>query len=74
MKKIITLTIVAIIAFSWLITHNTAEPEKVPPANVPFIVKSNVPGMCMVSTITTTAGINKNLPNVECKVQTFSVN
>ncbi|EBT3890038.1 hypothetical protein CJ802_21120 [Salmonella enterica] len=74
MKKIITFNIVAIIAFSWFITHNTTEPEKVLPANAPFIIKSNVPDMCKVSTITTSASINKNLPNVEFKVQTFLVN
>lgn len=74
MKKIITLTIIAIIAFSLFITHNTTEPEKVLPANDPFIIKSNVPSMCKFSTITTSAGINKNSSNVECKVQTFSVN
>ncbi len=46
MKKIIIFTIIAIITFSWLVTHNTTESEKIPPANTPFIIKSNVPGMC----------------------------
>ncbi len=45
MKKIIIFTIIAIITFSWLVTHNTTESEKIPPANTPFIIKSNVPGM-----------------------------
>ncbi|MDW3427419.1 hypothetical protein NQ306_19895, partial [Escherichia coli] len=53
MKKIIIFTIIAIITFSWLVTHNTTESEKIPPANTPFIIKSNVPGMCKVSAITT---------------------
>ncbi|MBG0662412.1 hypothetical protein [Enterobacter roggenkampii] len=74
MKKIIKFTIVAIIAFSWFITHNTTEPEKVLPANAPFIIKSNVPCMCKVSAITTSSGINQNLPIVACKVQSFLVN
>lgn len=43
MKKIIIFTIIAIITFSWLVTHNTTESEKIPPANTPFIIKSNVP-------------------------------
>lgn len=51
MKKIIIFTIIAIITFSWLVTHNTTESEKIPPANTPFIIKSNVPGMCKVSAI-----------------------
>lgn len=42
MKKIIIFTIIAIITFSWLVTHNTTESEKIPPANTPFIIKSNV--------------------------------
>ncbi|CAM8512766.1 hypothetical protein CIFRMM043B_24560 [Citrobacter freundii] len=46
MNKIITFTILAIIVFSWFVTHYTTEPEKVPPANTPFISKPNVSVTC----------------------------
>ncbi|UAK20369.1 hypothetical protein [Kluyvera sp. CRP] len=74
MKKIITFTFMAIATLYWLVKHPATVPEKELPANAPFIMNSHRPGMCKVSTITTSAGINKNLPNVVCKVQTFSVN
>ncbi|MCV1051988.1 hypothetical protein MLE95_024200, partial [Escherichia coli] len=61
MKKIIIFTIIAIITFSWLVTHNTTESEKIPPANTPFIIKSNVPGMCKVSAITTSTDTKQNI-------------
>ncbi|EOZ7547539.1 hypothetical protein [Enterobacter hormaechei] len=51
MNKIITFIIAAMIVFSWLVTHNTAKPEKDLSADVPFIIKSNRPGTCRVSTI-----------------------
>lgn len=46
MKKIIIFIILAFITFSWFVTHYTTEPEKVPPANTPFISKSNVSVTC----------------------------
>lgn len=68
MKKIIIFTIIAIITFSWLVTHNTTESEKIPPANTSFIIKSNVPGMCKVSAITTSTDTKQNIPVVACKI------
>ena len=68
MKKIIIFTIIAIITFSWLVTHNTTESEKIPPANTPFIIKSNVPGMCKVSAIRTSTDTKQNIPVVACKI------
>lgn len=74
MKKIIIFIILAFITFGWFVTHYATEPEKVPPANAPFIIKYNVPGMCKVSAITTSFSINQNLPIVACKVQSSLVN
>jgi hypothetical protein len=68
MKKIIIFTIIAIITFSWLVTHSTTESEKIPPANTPFIIKSKVPGMCKVSAITTSTDTKQNIPVVACKI------
>lgn len=68
MKKIITFIIVATAAFSWFVTYNTTKPEKDLPANAPFIIKSNLPGTCRVSTMATTADTRHNVPIVVCKV------
>ncbi|MBN3051743.1 hypothetical protein H4F45_09700 [Pectobacterium brasiliense] len=69
MKKLITVTIMAIAAFSWFITHNTTEPEKDLPTNATFIIKSERPGTCRVSTMATVADTKQNVPIVACKVQ-----
>lgn len=69
MNKIITFTITAIIVFSWLVTHNTTKQEKDLPANVPFIIKSNLPGTCKVSTMATSTDTKQNILVVACKVQ-----
>lgn len=68
MNKIITFTIVAMIVFSWLGTHNTTKPEKAPSANAPFIIKSNVPGTCRVSTMTASTDTKQNIPVVVYKI------
>lgn len=69
MKKIITFTIMAIATFSWFVTYHITEPEKDLPTNAPFIIKSNRPGTCRVSTMGTAADTEKNLPITVCKVQ-----
>jgi len=68
MKKVITFIIVATVAFSWFVTHNTTRPEKDLPANAPFIIKSNLPGTCRVSIMASTADTRQNVPIVVCKV------
>jgi len=68
MKKIITFIIVATAAFSWFVTHNTTKPEKDLPANAPFIIKSNLPGTCKVSSISTTVDTKQELAYIVCKV------
>ncbi|HID9884939.1 hypothetical protein I5R28_12370 [Serratia marcescens] len=69
MKKIITFTIMIIAAFSWYATHNITKPEKDLPANAPFIIKSNLPGICRVSTIATAVDTKQDLADVVCKVR-----
>ncbi|WP_258307593.1 hypothetical protein [Pectobacterium carotovorum] len=59
MKKLITVTIMAIAAFSWFVTHKTTEPEKDLPTNATFIIKSNRSGTCKVSTMATAARYQK---------------
>ncbi len=68
MNKIITFTIAAIIVFSWLIKHNTTKQEEDLSANEPFIIKSNLPGTCSISTTTTSADTKQNIPVVACKI------
>ncbi|EAB6233625.1 hypothetical protein GSP63_004099 [Salmonella enterica subsp. enterica serovar Mbandaka] len=68
MSKFIIFTIVAMIVFRWLVTHNTTKLEKAPPANAPFIIKSNVPGTCRISTMTASTDTKKNIPIVACKM------
>ncbi|EAA8995520.1 hypothetical protein RS429_001227 [Salmonella enterica] len=68
MNKNITFTLVAMLVFSLLVTHNTTKPEKDPPANAPFIIKSNLPGTCRVSTMTASTDTKKNIPVVACKI------
>ncbi|ELB6163907.1 hypothetical protein RH327_003771 [Salmonella enterica] len=71
MNKNITFTIVAMLVFSLLVTHNTTKPEKDPkdpPANAPFIIKSNLPGTCRVSTMTASTDTKQNIPVVACKI------
>lgn len=69
MKKIIIFTIVAIIVFYLFVAQNTAESKKDLPANAPFIIKSNLPGICRVSTIATTTDTKQNVPIVPCRLQ-----
>lgn len=68
MKKIIIFTIMAIITFSWFITHYISEPEKDLPTNIPFIIKSNLPGICRISIMATTTDTKQNINVVACKV------
>lgn len=68
MNKIITFIITAIIVFICLVIYNTTLPEKAPPANAPFIIKSNVPGTCRISTMTASTDIKKNIHIVACKM------
>ena len=67
MNKIITFIIAAIIVLSWLITNSTTKQEKYFIANVPFTIKSNLPGTCSVSTMTTSTDTKQNIPVVACK-------
>lgn len=67
MKKIIIFIIIAIMVFGWFVTQNTAEPKKDLPANAPFIIKSNLLGICRVST--TATDTKQNIPVVACKIQ-----
>ncbi|MCO4311853.1 hypothetical protein [Pectobacterium versatile] len=69
MKKIVTFPLMAIAAFSWFVTHNTTEPEKDLPANATFIIKSNQPGTCRVTTMATAVDTKQNVPIVTCKVE-----
>lgn len=69
MKKNITLTILGIIVLSWLVTYHTTEPRKNFPTNPPFIIKSNLPGTCRVSTVGTYADTKQNMSVTACKVQ-----
>ncbi len=69
MNKIITFIIAAMIVFSWLVTHNTAKPEKDLSADVPFIIKSNRPGTCRVSTIAIAVDTKRGLADLARKLQ-----
>ncbi|CNK53907.1 Uncharacterised protein [Yersinia pseudotuberculosis] len=72
MYKIIVATIMAITTFSWFAKHPLTEPEEDLPTNVPFIIKSNLPGTCTVSTLPKTADSERNASIVACKVQLYT--
>ncbi|WP_226374098.1 MULTISPECIES: hypothetical protein [Pectobacterium] len=60
MKKLIKFTIMSIAAFSWLVTHNTTEPEKYLPANATLIINENLPSICRAIIIATNDDTKKN--------------
>ncbi|HAU5789161.1 TPA: hypothetical protein JD367_04030 [Citrobacter freundii] len=64
MNKIIIFTIVSIISFGWFFTHYTTEPRTNLPTYAPFIIKSNLPSTCSVSTMTTSTDTKQNIPVV----------
>ena len=68
MNKNITFNIVAMLVFSLCVTHNPTKPEKDPPANAPFMIKSKLPGTCRVSTMTASTDTKQNIPVVACKI------
>lgn len=67
MKKIIIFTIIAIITFSWLVTHNTTESEKSLLLILPLLLSLTY-RMCKVSAITTSTDTKQNIPVVACKI------
>ncbi|EAA6841649.1 hypothetical protein DRX19_11460 [Salmonella enterica subsp. enterica] len=69
MKKIIAVTLLILVVFTFFFIIQSNKPDKNLPTDSPLIIKSSLPGECRVTSIPTTNSANINNTIVACKIQ-----